>query len=245
PIRDREEGNFYRKGWLQVLQSPATIVLIETWSEMHEGTDICESVEYGRLYLDITREFTQLFKQGKTAADTITLKHPRLIPRPAEKEQDGKNYSQAASLSITFGSEGKSNGIFLVSGQSDGPFTPAKIQNEDAVQSPKMDRSYLYFKVADSFFFDQHQPITITYTYWDDGFANHALEYDSHDEHATIDGAYKLTPVIECRQTRRWVTQKVTIADARFVNRQNGRADFRFNIAGGSLAVSRIVITKE
>ena len=82
PIREREEGNFYRWGWNQVLSSDARIVLIETWNEMHEGTEICESVEYGRKYIELTRRCVDLWKSGAGSEDEIELQNPDPVPRP-------------------------------------------------------------------------------------------------------------------------------------------------------------------
>ena len=57
PQMDREDGAFYRRNWEAALESGKPWVIIETWNEFHEGTDIADSREYGRQYMDITREF--------------------------------------------------------------------------------------------------------------------------------------------------------------------------------------------
>ncbi len=44
----REGGRFYEANWLKFLRHPSNFVMLETWSEFHEGTDLCESREYGR-----------------------------------------------------------------------------------------------------------------------------------------------------------------------------------------------------
>lgn len=63
PVRDREDGNFYRRNWEQVLGAGRNFVVVETWNELHEGTDICDSREYGRQYIEITAEYAAKFKQ--------------------------------------------------------------------------------------------------------------------------------------------------------------------------------------
>ncbi len=63
PIRDREEGDFYRRNWEQVLGAGRHLAVVETWNELHEGTDICNSREYGRQYIEITAEYATKFKQ--------------------------------------------------------------------------------------------------------------------------------------------------------------------------------------
>jgi len=64
PVRLRENGDFYRASWQQVIESDRTIVHVETWNEMHEGSEICESVEWGREYIDLTAEYAAHFKNG-------------------------------------------------------------------------------------------------------------------------------------------------------------------------------------
>jgi len=84
PIRDREDGRFYEYGWLKALGSGRRIVLIETWNEMHEGTDICRSKEYGRRYMELTRRYARQFKSGIQPQQTITLKHEKPLPRKSK-----------------------------------------------------------------------------------------------------------------------------------------------------------------
>lgn len=63
----REEGRFYQRAWEQLLQMPKEkrpkMVLIETWNELHEGTEICETKEYGRQYLEMTAHYSALWKK--------------------------------------------------------------------------------------------------------------------------------------------------------------------------------------
>lgn len=61
----RDGGRRYREVWGDLLKrSPApTIVHVETWNEFFEGTAICETREYGRTYIDLTRELSDKFKK--------------------------------------------------------------------------------------------------------------------------------------------------------------------------------------
>ncbi|NTG86220.1 DUF5010 domain-containing protein [Agrobacterium rhizogenes] len=61
----RDDGRRYREVWGELLKrSPApTIVHVETWNEFFEGTAICETREYGRTYIDLTRELSDKFKK--------------------------------------------------------------------------------------------------------------------------------------------------------------------------------------
>jgi len=68
-VRSRDGGRFYQSAWHQLLRmNPATrpwLVHLETWNEFHEGTEICETREYGRQYIELTRRFADLFHAGK------------------------------------------------------------------------------------------------------------------------------------------------------------------------------------
>lgn len=67
-VVEREGGKFYERAWQALLaQDPkqrARIVMIETWNELHEGTDICETREYSRQYIQLTAEYAALFKKN-------------------------------------------------------------------------------------------------------------------------------------------------------------------------------------
>lgn len=41
-------------------------VVVETWNELHEGTSICRTVEYGDTYINVTANFSQQFHQLPT-----------------------------------------------------------------------------------------------------------------------------------------------------------------------------------
>jgi hypothetical protein len=62
---DREKGNFYRKNWESALASDPDWILITSFNEWFEGTEIEPSVEYGDLYLRLTAHYAKLFKEGK------------------------------------------------------------------------------------------------------------------------------------------------------------------------------------
>ena len=61
-IRDRQNGDYYRAGWETAKGYSAQAVIITSWNEWYEGSQIEPSVSYGNLYLDITREKVNAFK---------------------------------------------------------------------------------------------------------------------------------------------------------------------------------------
>ncbi len=54
--RDRENGNYYRAGWDTAMSYKAQAVIINSWNEWYEGSEIEPSQTHGTLYLDITRD---------------------------------------------------------------------------------------------------------------------------------------------------------------------------------------------
>ncbi|CAA9287421.1 MAG: GH99 [uncultured Chloroflexi bacterium] len=68
-IQDRRDGSYYRQTLQGALASnPQWAVVISTWNEWLEDTQIEPSVEYGDLYLHLTREFADQFKGGVAGA---------------------------------------------------------------------------------------------------------------------------------------------------------------------------------
>jgi hypothetical protein len=63
-VRERTGGYGYRDDWEMALRSGKNIVVIETWNELHEGTEICETVELGREYIELTANYSAIFKSG-------------------------------------------------------------------------------------------------------------------------------------------------------------------------------------
>ncbi len=163
PIRERENGNFYKWSWNQVLDSDVQIVLLETWNEMHEGTSICHSKEYGKKYIVLSAEYSSRFKNNLPAREDITLRHPNPVPRPANDW--GEEYSNQEQVSIAFQPKQNSQGIRIVRGQPDGPFNMLQVGEKQCVRSIDANVTYIYFDVADPFLFDAQTPVEIEYTY--------------------------------------------------------------------------------
>jgi hypothetical protein len=60
-VVEREDGDFYRRNFQAAIDSGKPLLVIETWNEFHEGSGIAESQEFGREYLEITREMAEKF----------------------------------------------------------------------------------------------------------------------------------------------------------------------------------------
>ncbi len=60
---DREGGARYERDLQQAVAGGRRILAVETWNEFSEGTDIQETLETGRMYIDLTRKYADQFKQ--------------------------------------------------------------------------------------------------------------------------------------------------------------------------------------
>ena len=61
---DREDGDTYRAYWSLARASSPHWILITSYNEWHEGSEIEPSLEYGTTYLEITAEQSHAWKRG-------------------------------------------------------------------------------------------------------------------------------------------------------------------------------------
>lgn len=62
---DRKKGGYYKKTWEMALSSEPDWILISTFNEWFEGTEIEPSKAYGDLYLKLTKTYSKKFKSNK------------------------------------------------------------------------------------------------------------------------------------------------------------------------------------
>ena len=80
-IRSRMGGETYEKDWATVLQNAPNWVVCDGWNELHEGSDLCASREYGRKYIDATRANVKRFAGARDfEAQYLRCDMPRVIP---------------------------------------------------------------------------------------------------------------------------------------------------------------------
>jgi len=232
-VREREDGGFYSRSWETLLRyDPARrpkLVMVETWNEFHEGTDVAHTREYGRQYVELTRKYADMFH-----AD-------------AQVEKISGPYSEARSITSSFG-EGGADGGITVPSSGDGITKLTEVGGRPCVQSAPSQHGgkYVYFDLHDSFAFDlDRQAVTITVEYYDGGCSSFRLEYDSLDPDGSVrEGAFKGNREVGIESTNAWKTASFTVDDARFANRCNW-VDFRLVVGGpGELSISRATITK-
>ena len=62
-VRPRDGGNWYRLNFEKAVLSKRRLLVIESWNEFHEGSDVSESLEYGRSYIEYTRLGTAAYRK--------------------------------------------------------------------------------------------------------------------------------------------------------------------------------------
>lgn len=74
-VRSREEGYFYSQSWRSAisdaLERNKKIIALETWNELYEGSEICETQKYGREYIELTKKYSGYFKRGEVPPEPI------------------------------------------------------------------------------------------------------------------------------------------------------------------------------
>ena len=223
-VRPREDGQFYRRAWQRLLTRDVAnrpwLVHVETWNEFHEGTQICETLEYGRQYIQLTREFTDAFRAGQQL--------DRALLRPERQ-------------TVT-ASPGKPDGLAIVpQPDGDGPVIEQSVGGRRAWSTIRNRHSptarYLYFDVDDALLYDTDEPVVLSVTYLDAGPAEFRVDYDSADpQWKGLLQQFRPTPSQAIQGTRQWKTARFELPHARFAGRSNG-ADFRLAAVGADLVV--------
>ncbi len=69
---ERFDGELYRTQWRRAIEADPHWVLMTSFNEWHEGSEIEPSVEFGQKYIDLTTEFAAQFKATPRAPHAIT-----------------------------------------------------------------------------------------------------------------------------------------------------------------------------
>jgi hypothetical protein len=224
PRREREDGLFYEHSWLRAAQHGARLVILETWNEMHEGTEICETVETGRLYLDLTRRWIEIWKtDGRWPA----LRPLRWRATRARSDPSwGGDSKDLAAVRADYARDPALREGLREIGMADGAV---------AVRHGQLHgQGYVYFQVCDAWRFEKTADYVVTVS----GEGALELQYDSSLDLGAMRGAYALARV----QQREGGKAMFLLRDAWFGNRQTGGADFRL-VARGPIRVAAIEVS--
>jgi hypothetical protein len=232
PKRERENGKFYENSWKKLLikakEQNIRIVAIETWNEFHEGTDIAESREYGRKYIELTRKYVDMFKKG-------------VIP----KDISSSPYASMKEVSIVMGNPNLEKGLQQID-LEDGITKTEKI-GDVTYRYPietKWPVLYIYIRVDDDFLSYADTNVNVTIEYLDKEKGWFRLDYDSNDIKAILGGAYTPTETVNLVGDGKIKSYTFTLKRAKFANRENGGSDFRIATNSEGLYISKIIVSK-
>jgi hypothetical protein len=227
-IVPRENGAFFERQWTRFLRAPSRLVHVETWNEYHEGTDIAASREYGRQYIELNRKFVDLFKAG--------IKPPR--PRGP--------YSDFKSVSVTLQATNDARGLTQFE-FADGKTAPAEAGGRACrvVVPTQHGGRYVYFQIHDSFKWADEMLVDLEVEYFDQGSGSFRIEYDGPDPNAPFNGAYTASRTsVTLGNSGQWKTARLRLLGGRFLNSQNGGADFRIAVQGDALHLGKVTVTR-
>ena len=249
PTRDRLGGGFYAASWLLALQSNPRLVIIETWSELHEGTAICETLEDGRFYIDLTRRYSNLFKARRDPAPAAWADALRAVLEAPMSSRQGRAFASRPELTLRLAKDGhlEEQGVRLCPGVADGVYELTEQESVPCIATrPGVGRDrYLYFDIADPYYYDHRGTIRLSFTYLDSGRAPIVIHYDSAENTGTLADRYKAYPrPILRNDSNTWQTADLTLTQARCANGENGGADFRLVSPGAELAIASVAVSK-
>jgi hypothetical protein len=233
-VVERREGAFYQESWEALLgfhpDRRARIAMVETWNELHEGTDICDTVEFGRQYIDMTAAYAARFRAGEH------------LPQAG-------GYSDAESVTVALASEPSEEGVRLRNG-GDGVLEASTVDGVECWETrpnPHGAARYAYFDVDESFLFDEAAArVSVEVTLRDAGCDAVELHYDSTDAASSVrEGAFATGGRQVLTGSGEWRTVVFDLDGCRFANRTNG-ADLRIAALGPdpALAISRLTVRR-
>jgi len=220
PVREREDGGFYAYSWQRAIAHRPELVLLETWNEMHEGTELCATREAGRQYVELTKTWIARLRSGDDGGASIVLRWPE--PRSPPDLSWGGEAKGVDEISADYAA-GTRRGLREVT-CGDGAF---KVDGGalQPLPSPVGLNNHLYFQVSDHFAHDCDGDFELTVKRTPTPVR---LEFDSWDTGATLSGAYTECSPTNVQARGELVVETYRLTRARFANRQNGAADFRF-----------------
>ena len=73
PVTERYNGDTYRTLWQAAIAANPNWLLITSWNELHEGSEIEPTYEHGTLYTDITKQYASQFLRLTSSGSSVSL----------------------------------------------------------------------------------------------------------------------------------------------------------------------------
>jgi hypothetical protein len=236
PVRDRENGAFYGYSWQQALVHRPELVLLETWNEMHEGTELCNTREGGNQYVDLTKTWIARLRGGADGGAPIALRWPE--PRSLPDLSWGGEAKGLDTIAVDYAANTRTGLREVTCG--DGKFRV----DSGALQpmpSPAGQNNHLYFQVSDHFAFDGDGDFELVVRRTPTPVR---LEFDSWDKGYPFAGAYTACAPVKSEADGELVVETYKLARARFANRQNAGADFRFALLERTASIRALTLRR-
>ena len=200
---------------------------LETWNEFHEGTEICHSREYGRQYIDLTREFADQFHAGQKLDRSLLRSGPAGRHRVA----------------------GKSDGLCVVpeagrrrSGVGEDRGRPSGLEHDAEQAFPR--RPLPVLRRRGRFPIRHGRVRRDDGDYQDAGPAEFRVEYDSSDPQLEgLRQQFRSGPSQPITGSGHWKESRFVLPHACFAGRSNG-ADFRLAAVAKDLVVGRVSVRR-
>jgi hypothetical protein len=148
----------------------------------------------------------------------------------------------ADPLELTFTAPESNDGLSPIP-LADGVFRMATLNEKPALQAEDL---YLYFDVRDPALHDLppdgENHFSLTVTLLDNVEGTLDVQYDSHLATADHDGRWTDTRSVQLTGSGQWRTMTLDLPEARFANRQQGRADLRIRGHGLTPVLHKLVL---
>lgn len=197
-VRDRACGEFYRSGWEAMIGAGPTLVVIETWNELLEATEIAASREYGTAYLDLTAENVLRWK--------------------------ATDYGSAPFVWLDFGKQPYQQGLQPAFNYPDGAWLVTTLGGREAVYPDTTTTPvshFIYLDVNNAFSQAASSEVWVTVEYFDGGDDQWSFQYDS------LGDAYAQAESVTLQNSGQWKRHTFHLSDAAFSGREAGGADLR------------------
>jgi hypothetical protein len=197
-VRDRQCGEFYISGWEAMMSAGSSLVVIETWNELHEATEIAASREYSTTYMTLTAENVLRWKAS--------------------------DYGTAPVIWLNFGERLYLQGLQPAFNFPDGAWLVTTLAGREAAYPDVTTNPvshFIYLDVNNAFAHATPSEVWVTVEYFDGGSDQWSFQYDG------VSDPYTQSESVDLQNTGQWKQHTFHLTDAYFGGGEAGAADMR------------------